>query len=32
VVRDKEIKLEDGEASQTVGGAGEGVTQGEGIE
>ncbi len=25
VVRDKEVKLEDGEASQTLGGAGEGV-------
>jgi hypothetical protein len=32
VVRGKELKLEDSEASHTLGGAGEGVTQGEGIE
>ena len=32
VVRDKELKLEDSEASDTLGGAGEGVTQVEGIE
>ena len=32
MVRDKELKLEDGEASHTLGGAGKGSTEGEGSE